>query len=119
MSDEVDILIGRVESKSYQAAREGYREGTTWLRLSGASVTLRAVGDVSSKLPADGSWAAFQVRGSRSGSIPLILSWGWVNELSNLYNGIPKIDINWVGNFSRGGSSVGGGVQPPGVGVKN
>lgn len=119
MSDDVfdSVLIARVDSKSYQPPREGYKDGTTWIRLAGAAVTLRAVGDLAAQLPTDGEWAAFQLRGSRSGSIPLVVGWGWVNEISSLYNGSPKTDIQWMATFGRNGASVGGGVKPPGNGV--
>jgi hypothetical protein len=107
MSDVFDLIFAQVASKSQTPATEQYSE-STFVRLGGGAVTLMAIGQKALDLPADGSWAVFELQRTR-GKFGAIRRWGWLNKIDDQNTDRPRFDVAWQREFSA--QSVGGGVE--------
>lgn len=104
-------VIGVVESKNELAPNDNYKTHSTFIRLAGGALTLRVNGRAGD-CPADGELAVFQLERSRSGSVPRVVCWGWVQNI------LPdNLDVQWVKTLGAGGPSSGGGIARQSVSV--
>jgi hypothetical protein len=102
-----DVIFAQVASKSQTPATEQYSE-STFLRLAGGAITLMAIGQKALDLPADGSWAVFELQRTR-GKFGAIKRWGWCVAIKDQETDNPHFDVSWQREFAA--QSVGGGVS--------
>ncbi len=107
MSDDISLVFAQVASKSQTPATDQYSE-STFVRLAGGALTLMAIGQKALELPADGSWAVFELQRTR-GKFGAIRRWGWLNKIDDQNTDHPKFDVSWQREFAA--QSVGGGVE--------
>ncbi len=111
-----NLVLGCVANKTETPPNEQYKNSSTFVRLSGGAVMLLA-SCTAADLPADGSWAVFEVQQSRSGRVAKIVRWGWLDGLSEIYGPNPKFDIEWVRTVNNGQATASGGITRNGNGT--